>query len=594
MSEFNKAKVPVAINKKHKFDMSKQHLATHNFMEFFPSYSQIIVPNSHIKIRPKTFVRCLPLDNPCLGSVSIHNRYFFVPFPYIWESFRNFKTDTPKVTETANELLQIVPTISLHDIYSVFTDVQYGLCEQSSLSNPYDFRYYSSVVGGFDNYSKLNALGKRFYKVFTSLGIVLRPSMDQLNAAQNYISALPLLSVVKVYMDWYYPSAYSNYGEYAWVQGFFNRRSSYELYADDLARIARVIAYVGYSDDFFTSVWDNPTAPNSGVGSNNYIISDVTAPGAGSGGANAQNVSQYTNGTPYIFGAPSSTVKATQYSIDSLKALTNFLHRNQVVGSRVVDRWLAAYGVQLSNAEIRRSFYLGEDSFPLEIGDVMSHSDTNGASLGSYAGKGIAYSGANKVFEFESDDFGMVLGFTTFVPDVDYPFGIDKTNRMLTKLDYLTGEFDGLGPEVVMASEIDNSALDNDTRDSIFGFAPRYYGFKVPRSRVSGGFISRSDSLIMQGWSTVRKLYPQISFGEITTNPIHNLDFVLGRDADQYNRIFLGYIENHKIGNSDGFIAVHRQDVEYYAPMKPLYDNYDFDEENKDEITFEPNGIKMN
>ena len=66
-------------------------------------------------------------------------------------------------------------------------------------------------------------------------------------------------------------------------------------------------------------------------------------------------------------------------------------------------------------------------------------------------------------------------------------------------------------------------------------------------------------------------------------------DFVSGDDSDQYNRIFYADTE----GEYDKFNVIHSFDIKSRAPMKSLYDTYDF--ENKgNEVMVQANGVKMN
>lgn len=605
MNDVVKSRVSVAVDRKRKFDMSKQHLTTGNFMEFSPSYCQMVVPNSHIKINHKTFFRCLPLDKPTLGSISVHNRAFFVPFSFVWEPFKEFLTDVPSITLEDSHILNSTPYFTCSDVIDAITNNRYGFVESSTAGSYYDFQ----VVNGTEYIGYLlTPKGKRFVKFLTSLGYPFTTRQEAVTIP--VFSALPLLAAVKVYMDYYYPSAYSNYGEYATIQGFFKRNWNHHLTGLELAAIGNVVSYVAYSNDFFSGVWDNPVSPNEGVYSE-YNIPDISfgSPVRNSNSSSASSNTHYIwpssivtgdNGTPLMFGytgtgtVPNSlpsTLIPSQYALDSLKSLTNYMKRHQLVGSRVVDRFLASYGVGLSNAELRRSYYLGDYTFPVDIGDVTSHADTSSASLGSYAGKAVGYSGDSNYFECDADDFGMVFVITTIIPDVAYVKGVDPVVKLVSRLDFLNGEFDGLGPQAVTADLLDPSLFDNIelASNQIFGYAPRYFSHKVPFDKMTGGFTFNTSKYTFQGWSTVR-MFDLSMFGNNVDNVKHSIDFVLGKDASQYNRIFLGGTDK----TTEPFIMVHRDDVDYFAPMKPVYDSYDFDEDDKQDITFKPNGVKMN
>lgn len=604
MDYLNKSKVPVAVGKRNKFNLNSQHLTTSNFFEFLPAYSRVLPPNSKFKVKQKNFMRCVPLDKPTLGSLSIHNRAFFVPFRFVWNPWNDFITSTPHVGSLTTDFVSRVPTVSLRTIF------QYLLLDATSIadqtSEVYDFSYDSDKV-------VLGINSRRFFKQITSLGYNIPRDYDS-KSVDVLFNALPILCIAKVYLDWYFPSAYMNYGIAAGIQSLFQNEDTFSMSVGDLGNIAEVISVVGYSNDFWTGLWDNPVGPNPGV-IPSVTVPDVTfgPPFRNNGSSSATNhhiglsIVQNTNGTPLMVGFQGSqqgvqysdypaSVMPTQFAIDSLKAVTNMFRRYQLVGARAVDRFLAEYGIQLSNEFLRRSYYIDEYTFPLQIGDVMSNSDTSsdgGASLGAYAGKGIGY--GERTFDFDNDDFGLFVIINTIVPDVDYVQGIDRNVMDLMPLDFLHGEFDNLGTTAVSAAEVYPLSATSQGFDvvvnKVFGFAPTYYQYKIPYSRMTGEFALPSRALGLEQWSTVR-LFDDSYWPDIPSMR-HTLGFVLGNDWQKYNRMFLTALSDSEYA-ADPFYVIHRFDVELYAHMKPLYDSYDFDESDHNEITFEPNGVKAN
>ena len=43
----------------------------------------------------------------------------------------------------------------------------------------------------------------------------------------------------------------------------------------------------------------------------------------------------------------------------------------------------------------------------------------------------------------------------------------------------------------------------------------------------------------------------------------------------------------------DNFTVIHNFEIAAYAPMKPLYDTYEFEDKGK-KVTLDVNGVKMN
>lgn len=578
MNPLVKSDVPVAVDRFNKFNLDSNHLTTGNFMQFNLAYCRQLMPGSHGKLNHKTFMRAEPLDKPCLGSAQIHNAAYFVPFRTVWEPFSDFVTDTPHNQPSGTGIIPNVPSISSTNLNNLFTTTSNGLTRIVD-SGAFDFSANSKLY-------VLTPFGRQVLKVLESLGYKL------LFGKKIDYSALPLLSLAKVYLDFYFPKAYAHYGVFAIIDGIFQRHVTYTLSVDELLSIFEVICYVGYNDDFFSSIWDNPSSPNNGVGSINFIIPDVTQSTFGT--ASAENVVQDVNGTP-IHVSSGQGSSWSQYIDSTVKALTKYVKRHQL-SSYTIDRYLMEFGISLDADKLRRCVYLGDDSFPFQIGDVMSMAATSEASLGAYSGKGIGFSQGHS-FDFDVQEFGYLFVINTIIPDVSYVQGIDKNVLCRSKLDFITGEFDGLGPDVVRQYEVlvDNTNVAssyNNASDGIFGFAPRYYFWKIPYNRMTGSFVNHSINTDLNSWSTARLFDPSL-YNSDPSSFKHNLDFVIGKDSLQYDRIFLGYSDDDAV---DPFFIVHRDEMTLYANMKPLYEDclFDDDEDTEKRVSVRVGGVNVN
>lgn len=98
-----------------------------------------------------------------------------------------------------------------------------------------------------------------------------------------------------------------------------------------------------------------------------------------------------------------------------------------------------------------KSEFIGSASAPVQINPVTTTADTldsagdNGTPAGRVYGNGIAQSSGN-VFEFDVKEHGIIIGISSFVPDVDYSsYGINPFNIKINREDYFQPEFDNLG-----------------------------------------------------------------------------------------------------------------------------------------------------
>lgn len=583
----SKVNIQTAVKKSRSFDLSCQHLTTATFMRPSVVYAKEF-PKAHVKANVKSYTRLDPLLKPVLGSVQFHNRAFFVPYRTIWPCWNEFITNAPFNTPEGTLVLDMVPRIPA-------TSITDALVAQSTLTNALSYDFQVST-GGSEYFYTLTAQGRQYYKILTQLGYPLYGSGRESDPiTETYYSALPLLAFCKVFLDWYFPAQYAHSGISASVDGYFQRNYQYDLSPRELGNLLDFVSYAYYGNDYFTSAFDNPVAPANGTSSSMAFLSDITSSRAPGGASSIGYDDVYS--TPYLYTARSAgdvvslaPQRLSQYIVDALKAVTNYQKRHQLVGARALDRYLADFGVALSAEKLRRSVYIKSNSFPIQFSEVLSNTDNavstdssySGAVLGDYAGKGVGY-GAGFSFDYDGDEFGMLIVVNTVEPDIAYDSGFDRNVVHTGVLDFFQPEFESLGTQVVYRGEL---SLDTDSAvsptESIFGFLPRYAEYKVGRDVVSGNFKVKTKQTSYLPWSTLRQVNP-------SSYSSHSLDFMRGTDNVQYLRIFYGDGKEE----FDPFVVVYRIDIDAMLEAKPLYDTFDFDEEEGQEITMQPNGVQV-
>lgn len=595
-------KVKTAVEKRTNLSLDCDHITTANFMQFNVVFSRELVPEQSIDIDMSTFARLQPLPVPTYGKARIQNRCFFVPFRTIFPAFNDFITDARhNFSNGTSGIVNNVPLISSEELTHLFTGSfgnKYGISSEVSsgahlTSDNSDYTVYSTYTGASTSpvfYIKLTKRGRWAMKLLNSLGYNFQFYTDNTDDSGNlHYSALPLLAVAKVYADWYYPSMYASTPEFARLEALFNRdtlSSAYTLSTEDLDTIFTFLNNVNYDSDYFTSAWQNPVAPNSGTYST-ISISDNTDYFTSSELHNDVSNEHSTKGTPLIENTRTNMVSAiSQYALDTLKSLTDYLKRHQLVGGRALDRYLARFGVKLSDEILKRSNYVGSFENYIQFGDVMSQSDTEGAVLGDYAGKGIGFSQGQ--FHFQNDkEYGMLIIVSTIIPKVGYYQGIDRNVMHTSRLDFWTPEFDSLGVQAISRAEL---VLPTDQRElsykpqqyyqKVFGFAPRYAEYKLAQDRLTGDFRYNSINEGMDSWHTFRKID--------SIDNVINEEFVSGNDAEQYSRIF-----NNQSDEYDKFIVIHNFNIKSSTPFSSYWDTYEFDSKGSD-IATQANGVKMN
>lgn len=656
-SYLDKFKVKVGIDDSTKLDLSCQHITTQDFMKLSPVYFKEMVPGEKLVVSQQSFSRLAPMPVPTFGRANMYNRAFFVPYRTIFKGWNDFITDTVHVAGDGRSAINsMVPSFKMGSLVkTLFNGISVASSQQSVgtfgtilsdtienfnidsegvitdssnriidilLTDTDDVYSQAGITNAPTNFGNDNALGiilnekgRQFVKILHSLGyqIVAEGSTEWYNYT---MSAMPLLAYLKVYLDWYFPAQYYDDAVRTVLEAIINYdygTAAVEVTDQNLLAMFELIWFVNYDSDYFVSAFDNPQGPNAGAFSS-VQIPDITNNSTWTGSSNItmkgvalvnnQNVSTFnTNGTPEL-GILSSTSGAaissgqmpriTQYALTALQKLTDYMKRHQLVGARAMDRYLARFGKNLAAEKLNRSLYIGKNMIPLQIGDIMSQADTSGASLGSYAGKGLAY-GENR-FEHSTDEYGMFLICNSIVPTVGYYQGIDRTVMHQSRLDFWTPEFDQLGNQAISAAELYVSpanildSVNTGLTTQVFGFTPRYAEYKIGRDRLTGDFRVNHTSQsgdTSDAWHMLRK-FNDSSFGGSASGVVHSRSFVVGDDANQYNRIFY-----NTDNTADHFYVIHNFDVVSWSPMSPLYDTYEFSDKGK-EITADVNGVKVN
>lgn len=571
MAVLDKVKIETPNLRKSKLDISGLHVTTGDFMTLQPCFYRHCIAGEHISVNANAFLRLAPLAVPTYGRARLNLRAFFVPFRIIFPNWNSFVTDSIANDYSNSSLVEDSPQIKNNVFIQYF--ISTGLSTQVQSTDPFDFAFGQ-------NYYKLTTKGRYHMKILNSLGY----RWNWESKDDTPFSALGLLAFLKVFLDWYSASAYQDINQFQVLSRlceFTNPNSKLVISLNDLAVALNFIDHVCYDGDYFTTAWDNPVSPNNGL-SSDYSITDPTV--SSSPQIVSQQISNY--GTPTM----AATNIISQYGIDALKQLTNYVKRHQMVGARAIDRYLADHGINLAAEKMKRSIYLGAKSIDCQIGDVMSTTSGSGSvsELGDYAGKGIAQGSA--IFEYDTDEYGIFLICYSILPNGGYVQGFDRNNLHLKRTDFFLNDFDCLGVQAIARGELYMSNKDGfyTTGQQLgnFGYTSRYAEYKRPMSWLTGD-VSLGSFVGQDSWHLFR-MFNDSSFGGSGSGVLHSHSFVTGKDSTQYGRIF-----QNTNDTADKFTIVFNFNASTFAPCKSLFDTYDFDDGGKT-ITMDANGTKMN
>ena len=366
---------------------------------------------------------------------------------------------------------------------------------------------------------KLTTKGKRLYKILTGLGYT--PSFTD----HTDVNLLPLFAFYKAWFDAYGVQQYMNFYtsncfkcithingqgtiEIHGDVGGFGQTSQFESefldFFDDLSE-----CWYSENSDYVSSCLDAggylPSVQNSdvtglkypGIEDNaGYTVVDAynKINAAGHSSINMNNGAVITT---QVSTAMDRYLDAL--SLEVLKKMYISVQRDSAIGYGIAQR-LKARGFDTYLVDAKK-YFLGTRSQPVRISDVDSTADTSNAVLGAYAGKGVGIMYKDSV-NFTNSELGYIISISTIYPITKVVNALNPTHLGLTKYTFYNAQYDGLSYEQVPRSTIGHLTgtfyPSGYSNDKLFGFHPRYTGFKTCASNVlNGGFSLRSE---FQNW----------------------------------------------------------------------------------------------
>lgn len=579
MPNLRKVAVPTAQEHKTKLDLSFDHITTQRFMRLQPVGYRHMVAGERLSVTPHSVVRPAPIEVPFFGSVVQHIRLFYVPYRLAFPQYDSFIGDTIGVNQNGSSLVSSPPLIPYLNLFNLFTNPDFGMSTVETIvpGNDYDFTYGSNGV-------TLNYVGRHCLQLFESLGYRVIVGENK-NGSYN---ALALLSMVRVYLDWYANHNYLNTQQVLEAKkllAYNDPTVPLILSSQDLCDIYYLLRVVQYdNEDYITAAWDNPVSPISGQFTPLSFVDPSSTGGA--------YVVQNNNGTPeMVTNTTYPQSVGTTYIHEALKKLTDYQKRHSLTGALEIDRLLGEHGFVSPFQKIMRSTYVGSMDVVVETGSVMATSagentDGDTSAVGDYSGAGFGKSNDGKTFDFTASEDGFFVICSSIIPQGSLVQGYDRNNRLLTKEQFFNADFDALGLQAIEKGEVyvsDNAGFGNAADyANVFGFTGQYGEKKRPKSFVTGDFRLLNHFSGGSSWYLSR-LFTDSSFNGSAANLVHSLAFTKGDDAGQYRRIF-----QYEGQEFDPFYCFFHFDMVAYSPMKPLFDTYEFDSNGK-EITFDNN-----
>lgn len=484
------------------------------------------------------FSRFSPLVAPTFGNFKIKTHAFWVPTRLVWHHYLEFLDDS---LDASFDDIKRPLNFSLKDIIDAFdlasmleqkaTFASSNGYEKKGDGNPkYDLNMWDdgAQVGTSYNFT---SFGRTIFSSLQALGYSLplyfmfddsneQSALYKWYHTETY-SLLPILSFLRVFYDWIYPS------QYVTQQGL-----GY-FFLDDFAKDwyeAKTFNHAGYfvamfpllfnpyDKSFWTSLWAKPNqvAQNTSSGRGQSNLGNVYNV-YGQNKSNQLGVISTTNDTS-SFPADTSIVKNNLnyngvISADSLRWLekvSDFVLRSNIGGTRVREFLKSHFGFVPSDVQSEVSAHLRTFVDNVVVQDVTNMSATS-AVLGEQGGK--AYSNGNGSLKFEASERGMLIFVTQVVPMSAYYQGVDINARAIkSRFDMYIPDFDAVSMEAVPRCALFNQYRNYEDWQKVsygslydvLGYAPRDAERKVKRAILSGDFLFSSRNTGLESYHTYR------------------------------------------------------------------------------------------
>lgn len=551
------------------FDVGYTNKFTSSLGMLLPCYVRECNPDEHYRINPRMFCRSMPMNSAAFIQCTQHVEFYFVPYRLLWHSFGQWFVGTKFDVSTyhPSEQKENFPTIDLGTLFA-------GLVSRSTQSSFTDVLGYSLAKGSL---RLLDLLG------YGDLSHFDDGSLSIVNIANVKVSPFRLLAYQKICSDFY---RVANYEE--------NRISSYNV---------DVMLPMAGSSNFETFIksycqlryrpWkkDLYTISNTSFQGSDFMSSQLSAPQFPYGDTDKfhEVVPSSSNYSRNYMGLLNQSVSSngqftlsvanirSAFALDKLYRLSSAAsdgdYKSQIKARYGFDAYAPQY----------KSEFIGSASATVQVNpitttaDTLSSDDASGTPAGRIYGNGVA-SSQNDVFEFDVKEHGIIMGISSFVPDVDYSsYGINMFNQKINREDYFQPEFDNLGKQPISSLVFNPWKLQNlesgnkalQLVNTVLGWYPRYVEYKTAVDEVHGqlnGWVNRSfqSAPTLSLWTAPRfNASDSKKFDHWRDNGL-SLDFFY-IDPSLYDSVFVNQYQGNQ--DQDQFICEVSNNVQAILPM---------------------------
>lgn len=538
--------IPVPRFPRNTFSLSRSVMFNPRLQKLYCPNCVETLPGDGINERSEQFARTQPMVAPTFAKINADQHAFFVPFWQLNEHFDDFITGGEKGDymdkmpwTTVQDIAGLIDTILSLEGVDGSTFVSYVASEDWTYQE-YNtmLEYVQSIIEHIDLLRSMpivlpdfvqipeNATSSEASAIFDSNLDAFEDLNSKLFRSDLRVNWCPFGAYLKVWNEYFRdenlcedtfdfcwknnPNGVSLY--YAVGQQSTGDINDYADYspangADWLKFVSFWASLLGvqnraWKKDYFTAALPftqkgpDVLLPLSGVFPVNFKNEDTTA----NQDALYYNTPAGVDGKTDIYGAAIGVGHKIMGSVDLSTSglgstitdvrrafrLEEFYEADGRGGNRYPENTLIQWGVRTPDSRLPRAIFLGSNSSPVQISEVVQHSSTDETSpLGTLAGKGISY-GNNRLSKYFYTMHGFLLNLYSLRVHAVYEQGIHPMFSRFDRTEYAWPRFANLGEQPVYTKElyVDSTVKENE----VFGYEPRYSEYKSEKSSVHHQF----------------------------------------------------------------------------------------------------------
>lgn len=492
-----------------------------------PIFHDFLNPGETVTLGVDFKLRTQPLEAAAMSKLKVHTEYFFVPMQMLYQPFDNFIYGIRNQFSSSFQDLQSgLPLVDLEHVVEIifgYRNYTLGYCNESRMRN--FFRLLELFGFGTNQFYNLFVGAGKPCNIFPYQFLAYQCIFEnyyRLDSRQKFTNFS--FNVDEFYSTGVIPS--NNFVSYCC--NLWTRPLGSDYFTD--IKVSPIVDVLNLNNKNLLSVAKNYLTRNS--------MDDSPILSSGSEGADmGMYDGSYSPFDPDNNRNDPNTFIQTQFgfrfdnvsnggTFDSVNAGLNGLDIGtaniramfaseklwSVTGraKKTYDaQTLAHFGFEVPHDVKHDITCFGHDVADIIIGEVISTANTssggNGSPLGEIAGKGYGAQGDQR-HKFTAPCHGVVMVIYSIVPEEYYEPTFAKFNKLSTREDLYTPEYDHLGMQPLFGYELDYT-ISNTDKDVIFGWQYRYEQWKRRWNRCTSIFGTGSNGSLSSWFHTIRPLF---------------------------------------------------------------------------------------